>query len=705
MSDQLNRALDALQQADAAGNVEDARQLADLVRTLQAEESKSSVEVRGATDADLVNPLYGTVGGAFAGQAIGPAVNKGVEAVRSGAPGASSAPGAASGAAPGQKFAAKTGYGSGTGYTVEEVVEHKKAQEKPIGKGKISSKIAGNSPMNVDRMLQLEAAKKAEDARRAAALAPTGLMSKMPEPVQAAGRFMGGAAQSGVTPYLGRAVAGAGAGYQGLDMYNRFQQGDYPGAAISGLGALGSAASFVPTPVTRFGGAAVGVGAEMLNMYLDSLKKKVEGMQQPAAAPAPVQGPLSQVAPQGMAEGGDVKLPGKAGKIAKIAKKLSSGYLHNTAINPNPLVGTRFEVKDLGGLSPVKPMQLEDIRGQMIHTKPWDLSSRNKEIVSVSGKPLTTKIVTHGGQGYPRDIEHMAQDIGGASAFPISNRTQTITDIASREGEKLGGTGQVTMTPSTMSRFSEDYAIPTFDTYKNLWDQAEPGAARTQALLQRLKYADPKTLKSETPIPFAGMVKDVKYPFQDLKSLDFNDPDVMDRFLRVPDLRKAMIKDLRSKENQKMMGYNAEDLSAAHTDPDLLGIPSGYSGHTMIEMRPGSRPTLSSNITYDTDYAGKYSGSIGHTPTPVLLNKAYSKINQEMRALHPNANEDALHRLTMGALYTRNEGVSDLVNDEMINRVGAYHEGVKQNKIDPKDLKGALQFLSKPGAYNEGGLV
>jgi hypothetical protein len=520
------------------------------------------------------------------------------------------------------------------------------------------------------------------------------LMAKMPAPVQAAGRFVGGATQSGVAPWLGRGIAGAGTGFQGADAYNRLQKGDVPGAIVSGVGALGSAASFVPHPVTRLGGAAVGVGAGLLNMYLDKLKQKVD--QQPA--PAPAQAPMPQMAAGGLA-GYDI-----GGKV-KLAKKLSSGYLHHTAKNPNPLVGTRFEVKDLGGLAPVKPMDLEDIRGHMIHSKPWDLSARNRQILSVSGKPLTTEIIPHGGQGYPRDLEHMAKDIGGASALPISNRTQTITDISSREGEKLGGTGEVTMSPSTMAKFSEDYAIPTFDTYKNLWDQAEPGATRTQALLEKLRFASPVQLKTETPIPFAGMVKDVKYPFRDLKSLDFNDPDVMDRFLKVPDLRKAMIKELRSKENQKMMGYNAEDLSAAHTDPDLLGIPPGYAGHTMIQMRPGSRPTLSSNLTYDTDYAGQYSGSIGHTPTPVLLNKAYSKINEEMRALHPNANEDSLHRLTMGALYTRNEGVSDLVNDEMINRVGAYHEGVKQNKINPNDVQGALQFLSKPGAYNEGGEV
>lgn len=278
-------------------------------------DNQSSVEVRGATEADLVNPLYPTIGGAIAGEIAGPMVNKGVEAMRKGAPAASAAlkiPGSSNGAAPGQKYAAKTGYGSGPGFTTEEVVEHKKAQERPIGKGKISSKIAGNTPMNIDKMMALDVEKKAEAARRAAALAPTGIMAKLPEPIQAAGRFVGGMTQSGVAPWLGRGLAGAGTGFQGAEAYNRFQQGDYPGAAISGLGALGSAASFIPHPATRLGGAAVGIGAEALNMYLDSLKQKVE---QPA--PAPVQAPLSAPAP-GMAKGGDVL---KA--VKQVAKKFN----------------------------------------------------------------------------------------------------------------------------------------------------------------------------------------------------------------------------------------------------------------------------------------------------------------------------------------------------------------------------------------------
>lgn len=297
--------------------------------------SQPSVEVRGATEEDLVNPLYPTIGGAIAGEIAGPMVNKGAEAMLKGAPAAANVFGspAANSAAPGQKYAAKTGYGSGPGYTQEEVIAHKRAQEKPIGKGKISGKIAGNSPMNIDQMMALDAEKKAEAARRAKALgqgASMGerLMSKLPEPAQAAGRFVGGVTQSGVAPWLGRGLAGAGTGFQGADAYNRFKQGDIPGAAISGLGALGSATSFFPHPATRLGGAAVGIGAEALNMYLDSLKQKVEQQPAPAPAAAPAQAPLSAPAPQGMAKGGEVV--NKLKKLHEVLAKDEGKYLLGT---------------------------------------------------------------------------------------------------------------------------------------------------------------------------------------------------------------------------------------------------------------------------------------------------------------------------------------------------------------------------------------
>lgn len=299
----------------------------------EQESAQPSVEVRGATEEDLVNPLYPTIAGGIAGEIAGPVVNKGVEAVRAGSPTKGGVFGRPAGdATAGAKWSAKTGFGSGPGATVEEVSSAFKKENAPIGKGKISSKIARNAPMNVDKMMELEAARKAEAARRAAALAPTGVMAKMPEGVQAAGRFLGGATQSGVVPWLGRGLAGAGTGFQAADAYNRFQQGDIPGAAISGLGALGSAATFVPHPATRLGGAAIGLGAEALNMYLDKLKQQ-------AAQPAPTQAPLSAPAPQGMAKGGEVLKQLKKLNLADLEGKTLLGTMSDRTMVGNGLKG------------------------------------------------------------------------------------------------------------------------------------------------------------------------------------------------------------------------------------------------------------------------------------------------------------------------------------------------------------------------------
>jgi hypothetical protein len=75
------------------------------------------------------------------------------------------------------------------------------------------------------------------------------------------------------------ALAGAAAEY--ADASNRYHHGDIPGAFISGLGALGSAASVIPTPMTRGIGTALSLGAPALNYGIDKLRgapvKKAEG--------------------------------------------------------------------------------------------------------------------------------------------------------------------------------------------------------------------------------------------------------------------------------------------------------------------------------------------------------------------------------------------------------------------------------------------
>jgi len=256
--------------------------------------------------------------------------------------------------------------------------------------------------MNVDKMMQLEAAQKAEAARRAQALGqgvPMGerIMSKLPAPAQSAGRFLGGMTQSGVAPWLGRGLAGAGTGFQGADAYNRFQQGDIPGAAISGLGALGSAASFFPHPVTRLGGAAVGIGAEALNMYLDQLKQKIN---QPAPTEAPVQAPLSAPAPQGMAKGGEV---------LKQLKKLNLADLEGKT-----LLGTMSDRTRVGGGLKGGPMFPTVHEGAAWAMDAPGAATRLLKAMHTAGGPEQTVVapmlMSTGAHRSNRDVSKMAVD-------------------------------------------------------------------------------------------------------------------------------------------------------------------------------------------------------------------------------------------------------------------------------------------------------
>lgn len=137
---------------------------------------------------------------------------------------------------PGQKWKAKTGFGKGEGYTVQEVAE---AYERAKNKGKISSKIAPGRVLDIERLAQQS--KLAEELALKAKLADvaqtgTKLLGKIP---------------------LGSTIMGAGAGLEGMQAYQAFKEGDYPLAAIHGTGALGSAASLIPTPMTRLGGGAL----------------------------------------------------------------------------------------------------------------------------------------------------------------------------------------------------------------------------------------------------------------------------------------------------------------------------------------------------------------------------------------------------------------------------------------------------------------
>lgn len=285
----------------------------ELAASKQTESAPPSPDA--ATEA--VNQVMMGGAGAAVGAAAGPVINAGAKQAQrtSIAKQMGVNPADLEWDSAGQKWARKTGFGAGEGKTVQEVNEEFKRiqaeKNKPVGRGKIASKMTG--PYNVEKAAELADAETARQARFAAqrqaemdalknqqtaAKAPRGFKSALTAP-------MG---------MLGRGAVGLGAGLQGSDALNRYNAGDTSGAVISGLGALGTAAAMIPHPVTRIGGTAIGLGAEGLNTFLDYLKKKSQKPAQPQQAQAQPQ------QPQQMAEGGSAKK--KMSKAERAAKAI-----------------------------------------------------------------------------------------------------------------------------------------------------------------------------------------------------------------------------------------------------------------------------------------------------------------------------------------------------------------------------------------------
>jgi hypothetical protein len=98
----------------------------------------------------------------------------------------------------------------------------------------------------------------------------------------------GGASRLGTVGKFvgGKVLPGVGAISQGYGAYDRFKNKDYLGAAIDGIGAVGSAAMYAPHPIAKAVGGAVSLGTTALNAYLDRKREKQQREQERLARSA-----------------------------------------------------------------------------------------------------------------------------------------------------------------------------------------------------------------------------------------------------------------------------------------------------------------------------------------------------------------------------------------------------------------------------------
>lgn len=354
-------------------------------------------------------------------------------------------------------------------------------------------------------------------------------------------------------------------------------------------------------------------------------------------------------------------------QLAQVPNLMGS-YLPSTPLKVNPLVGTRYEREFLGGLAEKKPQLIENLKGSSLMVMPWDASSRNYAIKSISGEALPRNVITHGGQDYARDVAHMQEGIAGASNLGIARRIQSRDAQARKENLAAGGTGDIIHSPITMGEGDINFSVMPTEAMLGIIDAREPSKKFIKELDASIRqYKDPQ--KGTTPFKdFAGVNT------EEGRMQLFTGEGVTGT---AGDLRKTFINRTAGlKGRQEYLGFNAEDLAAALRDPALEGVPKGYIGNTLIKVGPeGMHLRPSKNPTYSTDFTGQYIGTLGNNvPIEVLFPKLFPQYEQAYAKQRGD-----LRNMAIGGLEKSSKNVSELIDQQVIDNYYKYLEN--QSKL------------------------
>jgi hypothetical protein len=308
MNELLQRAYDALQQADAAGNAEDAQKIADYIRELEAQAMvQDEKKPAPADDSGLHNPMTYGLAGAAAGRLLGPAVGAGIDtAARSmmgrkpPAPGAAPAAPAAPAAAPRVEPSIAPPQPARLSeppslldepaikvisHNTQQVIGHPAAMSlarKPepgfeVRPGRLIATPEG-ADLSVEAPPPQPQAPPTRSAAQLSAPPPAAPPAAPPKPSMLS-RMSRNLAEPKKAPlYLGGAMAAG----QGRDAYEQAREGNIGQAAMSGAGAVGGLGMLSRIKPIRAAGTLMGLGVPLTRMY-KSLTEDEENVERRAA--------------------------------------------------------------------------------------------------------------------------------------------------------------------------------------------------------------------------------------------------------------------------------------------------------------------------------------------------------------------------------------------------------------------------------------
>lgn len=346
----------------------------------------------------------------------------------------------------------------------------------------------------------------------------------------------------------------------------------------------------------------------------------------------------------------------------------SYAYRPNPPSKRDPVVGTRFERENLGGMADRTYVDPETLRGSSILAMPWDSTNRNYLIKSISDVELPSSVLTSGGQDYARDVNNLMNMIGGASNEAIAKRIVDRAKIAQAENLAQGGTGRVIYAPSTMGAYGENFSTMPTNILLGLVDTAKLNKREINNIdksIRNFKVAKQQTKKVDGKEVTKRVVTQ---PFKDFKGVMTEAGRLQLASKDAGELRKALVNRLYLKNQQRRLGFNEEDLIASITDPNIAGVPKGYIGNTLIEALPARGISPSAHPSYSHDFGGTYGGSLLQSiPIEVAMPKAYKIAAEENMG-----KKGSLRNMAIGALEKKKSGAAEFVDDQTINAIGEY---------------------------------
>jgi hypothetical protein len=419
---------------------------------------------------------------------------------------------------------------------------------------------------------------------------------------------------------------------------------------------------------------------------------------------------LGAMAPQGMATGGSAKhradIRFRLDQLENndnVGHYASKGYVHHTDINPHPEVGTRYQTIDKANLEPIHPIDPESMLHGSFGISPWDKTGSHT-VTHVSGHELLDPVDLEAGQNFARMKANVAAGRGGASGQKVVEGQQERISRAHAHNIGTGGSGKIYTSPSTMAQTSAFFSHMPIEIQLHLLNRAALEGRLTPEHLDQLNSAMKKKKGMENFIGF-------EHP-QIWEHLTKN---TVSPVKSVGKLRTAMSQVLGSKEGQKLLDYNLEDLLNATTDPDLMHTPTGYTGRILLEGYPnkvtGPSPFMDPNHTsYSTGHRQTYIGGSTHAPVEAWMPDSFEAERNRMIAENPELKdipEKSLRSQVINSLaWTKKPVGYQRVNERVLRNLDRFKEGIKAGDISPDDLQGVLDmYKRKYGGFKKGGKV